>query len=213
MAMKREDAKKRIADLSEKIGHHNHLYYILAKAEISDFEFDQLLEELIRLEKEFPELASPDSPSQKVGGGITKDFPTVKHRYPMLSLTNSYSREEVADFDARVEKGLGRKAVYVCELKYDGVAVGIRYEKGIFRQAVTRGDGEKGDDISANVRTVRSIPLKLRGKDLPAELEIRGEIFWPLEDFERFNKEKLEAGEEALANPRNATAGTLKLLD
>lgn len=210
--MTREEAKVRINNLSEQIEYHNHRYYNLSDPEISDFDFDMLLEELIHLEKEFPEFADDNSPSKRVGGGITKEFKTVVHRYPMLSLGNSYSREELIEFDQRVEKGLGRKAIYVCELKYDGVAIGITYTKGLFKQAVTRGDGEKGDDISNNVKTIRSIPLKLKG-DFPSEFEVRGEIIWPLDDFERVNREREEIGEDRLANPRNAASGTLKMQD
>ncbi len=211
--MKKEDAEDRIAELSDKINYHNHRYYILSDPEISDYDFDMLLEELIKLEDEFPELADANSPSKRVGGGITKEFPTVVHRYPMLSLSNSYNEEELRDFDERVQKGLGRSAKYVCELKYDGVAIGINYKNGVFHQAVTRGDGEKGDDISDNVRTIRSIPLKLHGNDYPDDLEIRGEIFWPLEDFNRVNREREDIGEAKLANPRNAASGTLKMQD
>lgn len=210
--MTREEAKVRINNLSEQIEYHNHRYYNLSDPEISDFDFDMLLEGLIHLEREFPDLADENSPSKRVGGGITKEFKTIVHRYPMLSLGNSYSKEELIEFDQRVEKGLGRKAIYVCELKYDGVAIGISYAKGSFRQAVTRGDGEKGDDISNNVKTIRSIPLKLKG-DFPDEFEVRGEIIWPLDDFERVNKEREEIGEDRLANPRNAASGTLKMQD
>jgi DNA ligase (NAD+) len=210
--MTKEQAQSRILELRKQINYHNHRYYMLSDPEISDYDFDMLLEELIRLEKDFPEFGDDNSPSRRVGGGITKDFETVAHKYPMLSLSNSYSREELLDFDERVKKGLGKETKYVCELKYDGVAIGITYLNGKFTRAVTRGDGEKGDDISNNVRTIKSIPLELTG-NYPAELEIRGEIFWPLKDFERVNNEREELGETKLANPRNAASGTLKMQD
>ena len=156
---------------------HNYRYYVLAQPIISDYEFDMLLEELIRLEKQYPELLDPDSPSQKVGGEITKSFETVKHKYPMLSLGNTYSEEELAEFDTRVKKGLGTDDyAYVCELKFDGFAIGIQYKEGKFHRAITRGDGVKGDDVSVNVKTIKSIPLQLKG-DYPDEFEIRGEVF------------------------------------
>jgi DNA ligase (NAD+) len=212
--MNKEQVKKRIEELSREIDEHNHRYYILSEPEISDYEFDMLLEELIRLEKEYPEFLLPDSPSQRVGGGITKSFATVKHRYPMLSLGNTYSMEELADFDERVRKGLGGgESEYVCELKYDGVAIGLRYEDGKLTQAVTRGDGVQGDDVTTNAKTIGSIPLRLKTKTFPADFEIRGEIVLPRSVFNKINKEKEEIGEAPLANPRNAASGTLKMQD
>ncbi|MEQ8324875.1 MAG: NAD-dependent DNA ligase LigA [Vicingaceae bacterium] len=211
--MTKDQAKKRITELIVEIDHHNDRYYNLSDPEISDYDFDMLLEELIELESKFPDLADINSPTKRVGGGVTKEFETVIHKYPMLSLSNSYSREELLEFDQRVQKGLGKKATYVCELKYDGVAIGISYEQGLFKRAVTRGDGVKGDDISTNVRTIGSIPLKLKGKDYPDELEVRGEIFWPHKDFEKVNAEREALGEAKLANPRNAASGTLKMQD
>lgn len=205
--------QKRIEELRKELDEHNHRYYVLAEPVISDYDFDMKLEELIRLEKENPEFFSPDSPSQRVGGVVTKEFKAVKHRYPMLSLGNTYSDEEVVDFDSRVKKALGTENIeYVCELKYDGVAIGIRYTDGSFQQAVTRGDGVQGDDISNNVRTIRSVPLKLKG-DYPGEFEIRGEVIMSRKVFDAINKEKEELGEALLANPRNSTAGTLKSQD
>jgi len=205
--------KQRIEQLRKELDEHNYRYYVLAEPSISDYEFDMKLEELMKLEKEHPEYFSAESPSQRVGGTITKEFKTVRHRYPMLSLANTYSDEEIVDFDERVKKGLGTDEVeYVCELKYDGVAIGIRYEKGLYRQAVTRGDGVQGDDITNNVRTIRSVPLQLKG-NYPDELEIRGEIVMPRAVFNAINKEKEEIGEPLLANPRNSTAGTLKSQD
>lgn len=211
--MTSEQAKQRIEELTKQIEEHNYRYYQLAQPTISDYEFDMLLEELIRLEKQFPEFLSPESPSQRVGGTITKEFKTVKHKYPMLSLGNTYSEEELKDFDERVKKALNESYEYVCELKYDGVAIGLTYVNGKLKQAVTRGDGEKGDDVTANVKTIKSIPLKLRGSNYPNEFEIRGEIFMPRNVFEEINKEREEIGDAPLANPRNAAAGTLKMQD
>jgi DNA ligase (NAD+) len=212
--MNKEQVRKRIEELSREIDEHNHRYYVLSEPAIGDYEFDLLLEELIRLEKENPEFLVPDSPSQRVGGGITKEFQTVKHRYPMLSLGNTYSMEELADFDERVRKGLGGgESEYVCELKYDGVAIGLRYENGALVQAVTRGDGVQGDDVTTNVKTIRSVPLRVKGSDFTNDFEVRGEIVLPRSVFNKINKEKEELGEAPLANPRNAASGTLKMQD
>jgi DNA ligase (NAD+) len=180
---------------------------------LSDYDFDMLLEELVKLEKQYPEFLSPQSPSLRVGGGLTKEFKTVKHRYSMLSLGNTYSEEELKEFDERVAKTLSASYEYVCELKYDGVAIGITYLNGVLHQAVTRGDGEKGDEVTTNVKTIRSIPLQLRGEGYPAEFEIRGEIVMPRKVFDQINKEREENGELLLANPRNSAAGTLKMQD
>lgn len=204
-------AATRVRELSEQLERHNHLYYVEATPVISDQEFDFLMKELEALEKQFPDLASPNSPTQRVGGDITKNFPTVAHRWPMLSLDNSYSREEVADFVRRVEKEAG-PVRFVMELKYDGVAISLTYHHGELVRGVTRGDGEQGEDITANVRTVRTIPLRLRGNP-PAELEARGEILMGFKEFEKLNAQRDEEGEERFANPRNTTAGTLKLQD
>lgn len=210
----RDRAKQRIEALSKEIEEHNYRYYQLAEPVISDFEFDQLLEELIRLEKQFPEFLDVNSPSQRVGGGITKEFETVKHRFPMLSLGNTYSKEELEEFDQRVCKGLGVDTVdYVCELKYDGVAIGIRYNNGELVQAVTRGDGVQGDDVTTNIRTIRSIPLKLNANNIPNDFEIRGEVLMSRTAFNKINADKEKAGEALLANPRNSAAGTLKMQD
>jgi DNA ligase (NAD+) len=211
--MDKAQVQKRIEELSRIIDEHNHKYYVLAQPAISDYEFDMLLEELISLEKQFPEFLRPGSPSQRVGGQITKEFAAVKHRFPMLSLSNSYSKEELEEFDTRVKKVVHGQVEYVCELKYDGVAIGINYVNGELFQAVTRGDGVQGDDVTANVRTIRSVPLTLKGSDWPVDFEIRGEIFMPRKEFDRLNKEKEEAGEALLANPRNSAAGTLKMQD
>lgn len=207
------EVKKKIEELSKQLEEHNYRYYVLSSPTISDYEFDKLLEDLIKLEKEHPEYLKPDSPSQRVGGQITKEFKTVKHKHPMLSLGNTYSEEELLEFDERIRKALSEPYEYVCELKYDGVAIGLTYVEGKLAQAITRGDGEKGDDITTNVKTIRSIPLKLRGVDFPKEFEIRGEIFLPRHVFNEINKEREELGEPPLANPRNAASGTLKMQD
>lgn len=219
-----DSIKNKIEKISKTLEDHNYNYYNLSNPTISDFEFDKLLEELIALEKQYPQYLLPDSPSQRVGGTITKEFKNVKHKYPMLSLSNTYNEEELRDFDERIKKAGISEFEYVCELKYDGVSISLTYIDGILAQAVTRGDGEKGDDITANVKTIGSIPLKLRGKNFPAEFEIRGEIFMPKSEFLRINDEirmqLIEEGydeeeifEKQLKNPRNATSGTLKQQD
>ncbi|MBA3664302.1 MAG: NAD-dependent DNA ligase LigA [Bacteroidetes bacterium] len=218
--MNQSEAEKKIENLSKKIDEHNHNYYVLDKPVISDFEFDKLLEELIALEKEYPALLLPTSPSQRVGGTITKEFKSVKHRYPMLSLSNSYSKEDMLDFDRSVKKGLNmendlfasKDVEYVCELKFDGLSIGLTYENGILTQAVTRGDGVQGDDVTTNVKTIKSVPLKLKG-NYPPDFEIRGEIFMNKKPFEQINKEREEIGEAPLANPRNTASGTMKMQD
>lgn len=210
--MDREHAAHRIAELSREIEHHNHLYYVEAAPVISDHAFDRLLKELEELEVRFPDLADPNSPTKRVGGDITKNFPVVPHRYPMLSLSNSYSREEVAEFVARVEKAVG-STTYVMELKYDGVAISLTYADGQLVRGVTRGDGEKGEEITANIRTIRAIPLKLRGHDWPKEMEVRGEVVFTRKQFDKLNEQRRRDGEDPYANPRNTAAGTLKLQD
>ncbi|MBW3545763.1 MAG: NAD-dependent DNA ligase LigA, partial [Bacteroidetes bacterium] len=183
-------------------------------SEISDFEFDQLLEQLIRLEEAYPQLRLPDSPTQRVGGTITKEFPTVYHDYPMLSLSNTYSEEELIEFDKRIAKALnGNHYEYFCELKFDGVALSLTYERGMLVQGATRGDGVRGDDITPNVRTIKTLPLRVKEALLPPLFEVRGEAFMPLSSFTRINREREEKGEALLANPRNATSGTLKMQD
>jgi DNA ligase (NAD+) len=216
--MNKTEAEKRIRSLSAEIEKHNHRYYVLDKPTISDFDFDKLLEELIALEKQFPELLSPNSPSQKVGGAVTKEFRPVRHKYPMLSLSNSYSEEDLLDFDRKVREGLGLTEnnldtlKYVCELKFDGLSIGLTYKDGEFFQAVTRGDGVQGDEVSTNVKTIRSVPLRLKG-NFPGEFEIRGEIYMPRPVFDAINKEREEIGETPLANPRNAASGSMKIQD
>ncbi len=207
-----EGAKRRIRELAGIIEKHNYNYYVLAKPEISDYEYDMLMKELIDLESRYPELADTNSPSQRVGGQVTKDFPVVIHKYPMLSLSNTYSKKEIQDFDGRVRKVIGDRFEYVCELKYDGVAIGLVYEGRQLVRAVTRGDGFRGDDITANVKTIKSIPLKLFDSEyVPDELEVRGEIFMPHKSFLQLNEAKIRNNEALFANPRNAAAGSLKL--
>jgi len=206
------DAKSRIDILRKELANHNHAYYLLDKPTISDFEFDKLLEELIRLEEAHPEFFDANSPTQRVGGAVNKNFETVKHKRVMLSLGNTYSEEELRDFDKRIQKIITEPYSYVCELKYDGVSISLHYENGALKQALTRGDGTQGDDVTSNVRTIKSIPLKLQGNP-PKEFEIRGEIFMPHKGFEEMNKDRVEAGFDAFANPRNATSGTLKMQD
>ncbi|MEI8117490.1 MAG: NAD-dependent DNA ligase LigA [Flavobacteriia bacterium] len=205
-------AKAEIEQLMKVLNHHNHLYYVQNSPEIADYEFDQLLLSLEKLEKEFPEFTSENSPTKRVGGDLTKKFQTLTHRYPMLSLSNTYSEEEIMEWENRIKKSINEEIEYVCELKYDGVAIGIRYENGQLTAAVTRGDGEKGELVTTNVRTIRTIPLQLQG-DFPMDFEIRGEIFMPHEQFNLLNQEREEAGEALYANPRNTASGTLKSLD
>ncbi|NBX79435.1 MAG: NAD-dependent DNA ligase LigA [Flavobacteriales bacterium] len=210
--MNATQAQQEIARLTEQINHHNHLYYVESNPEISDYDFDVLLKQLQDLEVAFPQFASPNSPTKRVGGDITKKFESVTHRFPMLSLSNTYSEEEIMDWENRIKKLIEGTIEFVCELKYDGVAIGIRYENGELTRAVTRGDGEKGEDVTSNVRTIRSIPLSLKG-DFPADFEIRGEIFMPHAQFKKLNEEREDIGEALFANPRNTASGTLKMQD
>ena len=209
-----EQAKKEIEGLTEKINYHNDLYYQENTTEISDFDFDKLLERLIALEKQFPEFKDPHSPTQRVGGTITKEFPTVHHRFPMLSLGNTYSPAELEEFDKRVRKGLeGEPYEYFCELKFDGVSISLLYENNKFTRGVTRGDGVRGDDVSNNIKTIRNIPLVLKGKNIPPAFEVRGEVFMPKDVFLKLNKDREDIGEERYANARNTAAGTVKMQD
>lgn len=208
-----EKVKERIELLRKQLHEHNYNYYVLSQPVISDFEFDKLMKELIDLEAEHPELHDPNSPSVRVGSDINNNFPQVNHRYPMLSLQNTYSEGEVTDFFNRVKKGLNEQFEIVCELKFDGTSISLIYEKGRLVRAVTRGDGRMGDDVTDNVRTIRNIPLILKGDNLPDYLEARGEILLPWSSFEQINKEREEQEEPLFANPRNAASGTLKLLD
>jgi DNA ligase (NAD+) len=219
--MDKATTEKEIARIREEINRHNYLYYVRARPVISDFEFDKLLERLVVLEKEYPDLVTPDSPSQRVGGQITREFPSVRHREPMLSLSNTYSAGEVADFCSRVDKLLREEGLedgaMVAELKFDGVAVSLLYRDGLLVQGATRGDGIQGDEITVNLRTIPTIPLRLEPSlvsDLQGddrEIEVRGEVFMRKDDFARMNESRPE--EDRFANPRNATAGTLKLQD
>lgn len=208
-----EKIKEKIESIRKILHEHNYNYYVLSQPVISDFEFDSLMKELIDLETEYPELRDPNSPSVRVGSDISNNFPQVNHRYPMLSLQNTYSEGEVTDFFNRVKKGLNEEFEIVCELKFDGTSISLIYEMGRLVRAVTRGDGRMGDDVTDNVRTIRNIPLILKGKDVPDYLEVRGEILMPWSTFEQINKEREEQEEPLFANPRNAASGTLKLLD
>lgn len=213
--MNETEARERIAELSEIIDNHNYNYYILSQPTISDYDFDMLMNELVKLEKEFPQFASPISPTKRVGGDITNEFPTVKHRYPMLSLANSYNRDEIIDFINRTKKQLddeSSQVEFVCELKFDGVSISLTYEHGVLVRAVTRGDGAQGDEVTNNVKTIRTIPLKLKG-DHPDFFEMRGEVIMPHESFRRINAERDDLGLQVFANCRNAASGSLKLFD
>ena len=211
-----DSAKKRHAELADELRRNDYAYYVLAQPEISDREYDRLYHELLDLEKEFPELVTPDSPSQRVGGTPLKEFKPVKHLVPMLSLDNTYSQEELRDFVARVQRILPNETLdWMVEPKVDGVAISLRYDKGSFTVGATRGDGSTGDDITPNLRTIRSIPQRLHGKQegVPTLLEVRGEVFLTKSGFEKLNVERKASGEETFANPRNAAAGSLKQLD
>lgn len=207
------EAKTQIQALTTELKQHNYNYYVLAMPTIADFDFDKKLEQLNKLEKEFPEFADPDSPTQRVGGDVTKEFVTVKHRWPMLSLGNTYNAQELVEFDQRIRKAIGDSFEYVCELKFDGLSMSLTYEAGKLVRAVTRGDGTQGDEVTTNVRTIHSIPKKLDKGEFPELFEIRGEVFMHLKAFERLNKERTDNGEVAYANPRNFASGTMKLQD
>ncbi len=215
------EAQDKILELSKELEQHNYNYYVLDNATISDFDFDKLLEQLMELEKQFPEFLSPNSPSQRVGGQITKEFKSVKHQYAMLSLSNSYNQDDLLDFDRKVREGLGISASgglfdeaieYVCELKFDGLSISLIYENGKLVQAITRGDGVQGDDVTTNAKTIKSIPLQLNG-EYPDKFEIRGEVFMSRPVFDAINKEREEIGDALMANPRNAASGTMKMQD
>lgn len=199
-----------IEQLRQRLNYLNHKYYVEASPEVSDYEYDTLLRQLQELEAEHPEFFDPNSPTQRVGSDLANTFNSVAHRYPMLSLSNTYSLEELHDFVERIEREEG-KVEFVCELKFDGTAISIIYENGRLVRAVTRGDGTRGDDVTANIRTIRSVPLVLQGENIPPYLEMRGEVIMPHASFRRLNAEREEAGEQPFANPRNAAAGTIKL--
>ncbi|MCH2230479.1 MAG: NAD-dependent DNA ligase LigA [Crocinitomicaceae bacterium] len=210
--MNRKEAITRVAELTSSLNRHNHLYYVESNPEISDYDFDMMLNELQKIELEFPDLVTDHSPTKRVGGDITKKFDTVIHKYPMLSLANSYSKEEIEEWVNRAKKLVDGNLEYVCELKYDGVAIGIQYVNGKLKQAVTRGDGTQGENVTSNVKTIRSIPLTLQG-DYPGDFEIRGEIFFPLDNFRKLNEQRRKNGDPEFANPRNTASGTLKMQD
>ena len=205
--------KDRIDALVAELNEHNYRYYVLAQPSISDYEFDKKLEELTELEKAHPEFVHPDSPTQKVGGQITKEFKAVAHKWPMLSLGNTYNEQDLRDFDERIRKAIGNNFEYVCELKFDGLSISLTYEQGKLVRAVTRGDGTKGDDVTTNAKTIRTIPHQLNGSGYPESFEIRGEVFMHRQAFDRLNEERIENGEATYANPRNFASGTLKLQD
>jgi len=205
--------EEKINALRTELNRYNYEYYVLAQPSVSDYEFDQKLKALQKLEDENPELFDPHSPTQRVGGEVTKKFKIVTHTWPMLSLNNTYNEQELRDFDTRVRKAVGDQVEYVCELKFDGLSISIRYEHGKLTQAVTRGNGVQGDDVTANVKTIRSIPRQLKGQNYPDFFEIRGEIFMHRAAFLRLNKKRSEEGAQTFANPRNFAAGTIKLQD
>ncbi|MBE7177055.1 MAG: NAD-dependent DNA ligase LigA [Mucilaginibacter polytrichastri] len=211
--MQAEEARTRIEKLVSELQKHNYNYYVLAQPTISDFDFDQKLEELAALESQFPDFLDPDSPTQKVGGAITKTFQTVTHKWPMLSLGNTYNDQDLLDFDQRIKRIIGDQFEYVCELKFDGLSMSLTYENGRLVRGVTRGDGTQGDDVTDNVRTIANIPNRLKPGDYPEHFEIRGEVFMHRAAFERLNNTRIEQGEVAYANPRNFAAGTIKLQD
>ena len=214
--MTENEAKNKLQELVKSLHHYNYHYYQRDVSLISDTQFDLLMQELIQLEQAFPHLITPDSPTQRVGGSVTKHFNSVPHQTPMLSLSNSYNTDDVLDFDRRVRSVLGRSESesleYTAELKFDGLSISIQYEQGVFKQALTRGDGVMGDEVSANVKTITSIPLRLHG-DVPEWVEVRGEIFMDYVQFKRINKQREESQEPLFANPRNAASGTMKLQD
>ena len=207
------DIQNSIQTLREELNQHNHNYYVLDSPTISDFEFDQKLKQLQELENKYPEYFDENSPTQRVGGAITKNFETVKHDHRMYSLDNSYSKEELLDWEKRVQKVLGDVSLeYTCELKYDGASISITYENGKLKRAVTRGDGVQGDDVTNNIKTIKAIPLKLKG-DFPETFDVRGEIILPFAGFEKMNQELIDIGETPYSNPRNTASGSLKLQD
>jgi DNA ligase (NAD+) len=213
-AAARERAAERIRQLRDELRRHEHLYYVRSAPEIADEEYDRLERELRDLEDQYPDLVTPDSPTQRVGERPSEEFPTFTHRVPMLSLDNTYNEEELREFQARIFRQVGaRDVAYVAELKIDGLSMALHYEDGRLVRGVTRGDGFRGDDVTPNVRAIRAIPLTLQGEEIPAELEVRGEVFLPRSRFQAINREREERGEEPFANPRNAAAGTMKNLD
>lgn len=208
-----QSPKEQIEDLRRRLHEHNYNYYVLSQPTITDFEFDRLMKQLMDLEVQHPEFYDPTSPSVRVGSDINNDFVQVMHRYPMLSLQNTYSEGEVNDFYNRVKRGLNEDFDIVCELKFDGTSISLIYENGRLMRAITRGDGKRGDDVTANVRTIRNVPLILKGENIPPYIEVRGEIMMPWKVFEKLNEDRAQQEEPLFANPRNAASGTLKLQD
>src|SRR5947208_11781736 len=204
---RRSEAKRRVEELRDLINFHDYRYYVLSDPEVSDAEYDELMGELRKLEEEFPELITPDSPTQRVGGRPTQLFAPARHRVPMLSLDNAFSWEELNAWGKRVERVVGRQAEFVCELKIDGLAVALTYEGGAYLRGATRGDGFVGDDITANIRTIRAVPMRLRGTGHPNLLEVRGEVYLPIKAFDELNDELRDKGQKTFAYPRNAGAG------
>jgi DNA ligase (NAD+) len=212
MSTSTSEVIERVEELRSLIEDHNYRYYVLDDPRIPDAEFDRLFRELQQLESEYPDLASDDSPTRRVGSRVETSFAEVVHRLPMLSLDNAFSEEEMRDFDRRVRErlGTGEEIDYVCEPKLDGLAVSLHYENGSLTVAATRGDGYSGEDITANIRTIPSVPLKLRGNDVPAMVEVRGEVYMPKAGFESLNRRLADKGEKTFVNPRNAAAGSLR---
>ena len=208
-----KEVKEQILALRKALHDHNYRYYVLDDPIISDYEFDQSIRELANLEKQYPEYHDPKSPTLRVGGGVTKDFPTLVHEFPMYSLDNAYSQQELLDWEKRVQKGLGTDEVsYTCELKYDGASISLTYDRGVLERAVTRGDGTQGDDVTQNIRTIPTVPLEIRG-DFKERFSVRGEIILPIEGFNKMNEQRIVQGEEPYRNPRNTASGSLKLQD
>ncbi|RZL12403.1 MAG: NAD-dependent DNA ligase LigA, partial [Pedobacter sp.] len=205
--------KEEMDKLVKELNQHNYNYYVLAMPTINDYEFDKRLKELEVLEKQHPEFADPNSPTQRVGGDITKSFITVQHKYPMLSLGNTYNEQDLRDFDERIKKAIGDNFEYVCELKFDGLSISLTYENGKLLRAITRGDGTKGDDVTSNVKTIHTVPHQVMRNDIPGNFEIRGEIFMHKAAFLKLNKQREELGELPYANPRNFASGTVKMQD
>lgn len=208
-----KEVKEQILALRKALHDHNYRYYVLDDPIISDYEFDQSVRELANLEKQYPEYHDPNSPTLRVGGGVTKDFPTLVHEFPMYSLDNAYSQQELLDWEKRVQKGLGTDEVsYTCELKYDGASISLTYDRGVLERAVTRGDGTQGDDVTQNIRTIPTVPLEIRG-DFKERFSVRGEIILPIDGFNKMNEQRIVQGEEPYRNPRNTASGSLKLQD
>ena len=204
--------EQQITSLRKELQQHNHSYYVLDNPTISDFEFDQMLKQLQALEAAHPEFDDPNSPSRRVGGDVTKNFNTVVHEHRMYSLDNSYSKQDLEDWEVRVKKQVDGDVSYTCELKYDGASISLTYENGELKQALTRGDGFQGDDVTTNVKTIKSVPLKLKG-DYPPKFDIRGEIVLPWDGFHKMNEAREAEGLELYRNPRNTASGSLKLQD